>query len=232
MNSTTTTGTTTTTASTGQRNAGANIAISGALVGVFAGLIQATVGSRIPTWSGAKASSGALGILTVILSLLAGVAARVLQRTDRRSTSRLIATASIGVVALVCFTTVGRLWYVPGLLLLVGGVLTVDSWRSAGSIVRQQWLRILLGSLGLFELLMAASASPLRFVIGACGGIALVVSSWVVVDRRAVAAALMAIGTIPFAVVAWTAIVPLLLLVVVGGLAIALLRTPTCHAAA
>jgi hypothetical protein len=47
-----------------------------------AGVIQATAGHRIPDWTGAKQAPGALGLLTIILSLLAGLAAAWQRRTD------------------------------------------------------------------------------------------------------------------------------------------------------
>jgi hypothetical protein len=53
----------------------ARFGVLGGVLGVGAGIIQATMGSRIPDWTGAKADPGALGLLTIALSVLAGLAA-------------------------------------------------------------------------------------------------------------------------------------------------------------
>jgi hypothetical protein len=44
------------------------LAVAGVL-GILAGTVQATFGTRIPDWSGAKAEPVGLGVLTIALSL-------------------------------------------------------------------------------------------------------------------------------------------------------------------
>jgi hypothetical protein len=204
---------------------GADLAVVGSALGVLAGVVQATVGTDIPEWTGAKASPGALGLLTVVLSAVAGAGALTLRKSDTRLGGRLAATAIVVVTGLVCFTTVGRLWLVPGPLLLTGAVLSVENWKSAAVIVRHGWLRILLAALGACELLMAAGASLVPMIVGAIGGLSLIGAAWIASRNRLGAAGLMALGTIPFAVIAWTALVPLLVLLVAAGLATPVLRT-------
>lgn len=77
----------------------------------------------------------------------------------------------------------------------------------------------LLGASGAAELLKAAGASSL--VVGAAGGAALLAAAWPA-PSRVVLAALTALGVVPFAAVAWTAVVPVVLLVVATGIAVAL----------
>ena len=203
---------------------GAQIVFVASILGVLAGLVQATAGSDIADWTGSKASPAALGLLTVALSGLAGGAALTLRRADTRAGGRLAAAAVIAVTGLVCFTTVGRLWLVPGPLLLIGALLTVEHWKEASAMVRRDWLHILIAALGGCELLMAAGASPMAMAVGGAGGIALIVAAWVVRGSRLYGAGLMVLGTVPFAVVAWTALVPVLLLLVTAGLATSVLH--------
>lgn len=213
------------TAATGRRRIGADIAVAGSALGILAGIVQATVGTDIPEWTGAKASPVALGMLTVALSALAGGAALTLRIPATPLGGRLAATAIVIVTALICFTTVGRLWLVPGPLLLAGAVLSGENWKTAVVIVRHGWLRILLAALGACELLMAAGASFMPMIVGAIGGLSLIGAAWIASRSRLGAAGLMTLGTIPFALIAWTALVPLLVLIVAAALAAPVLRT-------
>jgi hypothetical protein len=101
----------------------------------------------------------------------------------------------------------------------VGGGTTV------AALARDRWLRILLAALGACELLMAAGASRWPMTVGTIGGLSLIGASWIASRSRLRAAGLMALGTIPFAVVAWTALVPILVLIIAAGLAAPVLRT-------
>lgn len=213
----------------GRCNLGAKLVFAGSALGVLAGIVQVAIGSDIPDWTGHKASPGALGIATIVLSAVAGGAASVLNNPAARPARRLAATGVVFVIGLICFSTVGWLWLVPGPLLLAGAALGVETRAGSAAIVRHNWLRILLAALGFCELLMAAGASRAVMAIGTIGGLSLIGA--VGVSRsRLTAAGLIALGTIPFAVVAWTAVVPLLVLVVAAGLAVAILRTPTVPA--
>lgn len=196
----------------------------GGLLGIAAGVTQATVGSRIPLWSGDKAEPVALGLLTVVLSVLACIAA-VRQRSSSLTTASRAGTA-LGLLTpgLLCLTTVGRLWYLPGLLLVTAGFLSVDSIRRTASVISRNWLRCLLGLLGASELVMAAGASPLLMVVGIVGGIALVAAARLVSASRMALVGLVVLGTVPFAALAWTAVVPVLLVMVTAVVAIPLIR--------
>lgn len=140
-----------------RRHIGSALAAGGAALGVVAGTVQASVGSDIPSWTGAKASPGALGVLTVVLSIVAGAGCVTLRRPHVGPGGRLVAVAALAVPGLVCFTTVGRLWFVPGPLLLIGAARNVGGWREAADVTRRNWMRVLLAPLGGFEMLMAAN---------------------------------------------------------------------------
>jgi hypothetical protein len=205
------------------------LGVVGAVLGVLAGLAQAALGSTIPEWTGAKAAPGPLGLLTMALSLVAGLAAFRQTRPDLNTGSRAITALTLIVPGLLCFTTVGRLWYVPGALLIVASLISVDGWRETGTLVARSWMRCLLAILGASELVMAAGAPTLLLTVGAVGGLSLIAASWLTTPRRGTLVGLLIIGTVPFAVVAWTAVVPVLLLVVAAGIAIPLVRQTRLH---
>lgn len=208
-----------------RRRIGSMLAISGAVLGAVAGIVQASVGSEIPDWTGSKASPDALGALTIALSLVAGVGCAAMRRPHRDEP--LVAVAAIVVPALVGFTTVGRLWLVPGPLLLVGATLSIASWSDAADLTRRSWTRVLLASLGGFEMLMAVGATPVVMAVGAAGGAALVAAAITGAQRRGRFVGLVLLGSIPFAAVAWTALIPVLLLLVATALAATLLPQPS-----
>ncbi|GAA1649084.1 hypothetical protein GCM10009744_45650 [Kribbella alba] len=190
------------------------------MLGVAAGLGQVTFGARIPEWSGAKQAPTELGLLTVALSLIAGFSAILQRRTARPDGNNALtvgtrAACALGLIGpgLLCLTTVGRLWYLPAVALVTAGVLTVESWRLTVAVVAADWPRVLLCALGACQLLMAAGAAPAPMLAGAIGGLALIVAAWLRTPSRAMTWGLVFLGTVPFAVLAWTAIVPLLITV-------------------
>jgi hypothetical protein len=195
----------------------------GGLVGVAAGLTQALVGRQIPAWTGDKSSPVVLGLVTVLLSTGALIGASDLSRRTRPSAARRGATLVGYVVpALVCSTTVGRLWVVPGALLLAGAVcLLLDGPRSElVDVVRTQRAKVLITILVVAQLAMAATSGRLLVqVVGLIGGL-LVLGVWGT-SRPRPAALLVALGTTPFAVLAWTALVPVLVALLAVGLALA-----------
>jgi hypothetical protein len=100
------------------------VATAGVLLGVCAGLLQLFLGSTIPEWTGNKMDPAGLGLTTIVLSLVAGAALWQLRRPLPRWAR--VACAVVGVAcAGVCFSTVGRLWYLPGTLLIAATLLAV-----------------------------------------------------------------------------------------------------------
>jgi hypothetical protein len=158
------------------------------------------------------------------LSSLAGFAA-VRQRDAGLSVWGRAACA-LGLIGpgLLCLSTVGRLWYPSAVLLLVAGMMTIDSWRATVRAFADDWFRVLLTALGGFELLMAAGAGPLIMAVGVVGGFALIAAAWLRPGSRDVLLGLVVAGTVPFAVLAWSAVVPLLLAVVVLLVAVPVVR--------
>jgi hypothetical protein len=209
-----------------RRGVTTGLGITGAVLGVAAGLIQTTVGSGIPEWSGDKLANGALGLLTTALAAVAGLAA-LRQRNARLSVlSRAACALALIGPGLVCLTTVGRLWYLPAALLTTAGVFTVDSWRDTAAALVRDWRRVLLTALAGCELLMAAGGPALLMVVGGLGAAALVAAAWWRTATRPAVLTLVVSGTIPFGARGWTAVVPVALAVLALLLSVPLLRRP------
>ena len=204
----------------GRRILAMRLGLTGSVLGVVVGLVQASLGSKIPDWTGDKREPVALGVLTVALALLAGLAAVRQSRTDRPLGRIACAVGLLG-PGLLCLTTAGRLWYVPALLLVLAAVLTVESWRETVSALAADWWRVLLSVLAATQLLMAAGAGPLVMAVGAIGGVAILAGAW---SRSARGLTLVLVGAVPFAVLTWTAVVPVLVAVEAAGLAVLLAR--------
>ena len=173
-----------------------------------AGLVQTTVGSRIPAWTGDKADPGPLGAADPRARRDRPPRRDVADSPRRSATVRTGAGAAIGLVALVGFTTVGRLWWLPGPLLALGLVVSVEDWRALLSAIRREWWRVLLVALGCCELLMVVRAQPVVTLFGVVAGMALIAAAVPAARRWAVALAIL--GPLPFAALAWTALVPLI----------------------
>ena len=209
-----------------RRRVTAGVGLAGSALGLIAGMVQAIIGAWIPECTGAaKQAPGRLGLLTVALSLLAGFAAYRQARPGTGTTSRTACAAALLVPGLLCFSTVGRLWYLPGALLLAAGVLSIDSIRDTWTLLARHWLRCLLGLLGAAELLMAAGAAPVLLTVGAVGGVALIAAA-TIARSRARLVALVVLGTVPFAALACTAVIPVLLLLAAAAIAVPLTRHP------
>ena len=201
------------------------LGVTGAALGIAAGLVQVVAGHQIPEWTGAKLATTPLGLLTVGLSLLAGLAARRQRDSDLSVLAR--AACALGLIGpgLVCLSTVGRLWYLPAVLLVVAGGLTIDSWRQTASVLAENWYRVLLSVTGASQMLMAAGASPALLVIGGIGGILVIVAAWLRTPHPAVlVVGLVAVGTVPFATLGWTALVPVLVAAQAGALTALVVR--------
>jgi peptidoglycan/LPS O-acetylase OafA/YrhL len=107
-----------------RRRIGLSLGAAGAALGVLAGIVQWAAGDEIPDWTGNKLHPVQLGIITILLSLLALGSVVVASRDpEGPAWRRVLLWLGILVPAGICFTTVGRLWFLPGPLLIVAAVL-------------------------------------------------------------------------------------------------------------
>jgi hypothetical protein len=208
-----------------QRLAAATGLLGGAL-GVLAGVVQAAAGTHIPDLTGNKGSPVALGLLTVFLSGCSIFFATQLRITTPMSSGRrVVAAIGLLVPGALCFSTAGALWYLPGVVLLLAGGLTIAAGdaKQTRAVIATGWLPMLVSALGGFELLMAVSAgSPMAIAVGVIGGLVLVAAPWVSAARLAVV--LMVVGTLPFAILTWSSLASPLLGVVALAIGFTVLR--------
>jgi hypothetical protein len=147
----------------------------GASVGLAAGLAELTVGPSIRSWVGSKADTTRLGLATLALAGLALVAALTLLRRPRApAPNRLGLAVGLLIPGVICFTTVGRLWYLPGVLLVGAGIATVVDVRKERSEVAttlgRNWTAVLTVVLGAFYVFLGATALGLAGILGMLEG--------------------------------------------------------------
>lgn len=94
------------------------------MLGILVGLIELTIGTQIRPWIGNKENPAILGLVTIILSGMALTAIIVARKRGTQTNDRkLVIFLGVLLPSAICFTTVGRLWYLPGTLLLASAVL-------------------------------------------------------------------------------------------------------------
>ena len=106
------------------------LGIWGAALGMLAGLVELGMGPQIRPWIGNKENPAILGLVTILLSGMALAAAAVARKQEANTNDGKLAIF-LGVLfpAAICFTTVGRLWYLPGSLLVgSAALLAYEFW--------------------------------------------------------------------------------------------------------
>jgi hypothetical protein len=219
------------------------LGLAGGALGTLAGLVEVTVGAEIRSWIGNKNDPGRLGLVTVVLALVALTAALVLRRRPDVPAVAPSGRAALGFAllgpGLIGFSTVGRLWYVPGLL-LVGSAIVLGTTlrgerRAVVAAMGRSWTTILTGILGLLYLALGLTAHGLAGIAGIAGGLAtlgLLALGGHGRDRgrgrgrlsHRPALVLLAVAVAPFALLTWWSLVtPLLalLILVLGAFALA-----------
>ena len=192
------------------------LAAAGAGLGIIAGIVDVAVGGTIRDWVGNKLDTTTLGAGTIALSAVALVAAIAWQRPNGHNDGRRLATIlALAVPAAICFTTIGRLWYIPGLLLLAATVLIVltSSRRELTEAVDEHRWRIgLTAVLAGYDVFLGADALPKAAgLVGILGGLAVWLALWVAPQAHRLAVGLLAVGALAFAIVTWwSAITPII----------------------
>jgi hypothetical protein len=201
----------------------ASVGAAGAALGVVAGLVELTVGPSIRGWVGDKADTTRLGLATILLAAIAlGCALVLIRRRCLAAPARLALAAGLLIPGLVCFTTVGRLWYVPGVLLVAAGIGVAASLRGArrelAPAVARSWPTVLTVLLAAFYVFLGATALGLAGALGIAGGL-LVLGLAAARGRvpATLALPLLLAAVIPFAALTWWSVAtPLLALLLLA----------------
>ena len=186
--------------------------------------------AEIRDWVGDKQDTTRLGVTTLLLSLIALSAVALLWRRPAASgPTRLLAAAGLLIPAAICFTTVGRLWYLPGALLIAGGVIVLAGLRHEGAQMRgsiaRHWLAGLTVVLGVYYVFLGSVALGPAGTLGILGGLLIMIA--VLVPARGstrLVVSLLVVGALPFAILTWWSVVtPLIgvLALAIGGVALA-----------
>jgi hypothetical protein len=146
----------------------------GAVLGMLAGLVETTIGASVRPWIGNKETPFVLGLVTLLLSGLALMTIRLVQEhAPQNGDSKLAAILGVLLPAGVCFTTVGMLWYVPGIMLSASAVLLIANfWRDLSRSTIQSWRWII--GLGALTGLVSFFAALWRDTFGLFSGMVLV----------------------------------------------------------
>ena len=199
------------------------LGLVGGALGLLAGLVELTAGPSIRTWVGNKEDTTRLGLATLLLATIALAAAIVLARhPDALAPRRLGLAVSLALPGLIGYTTVGRLWYLPGPLLVTAAVLVAaDLRRDIGDVaaaVDREWTTILTVALACLYIFLGATALGLAGALGVLGGACVLA---LVAVRRTIpaplAVGLLVLAALPFAALTWWSVAtPLIALLLVG----------------
>jgi len=204
------------------------LAMVGAFLGVAGGVAQVAAGHHLGVWAGSKNDPVPLGMLTIVLSLTAVAAASLARRAVTSPGRRAAAAAGMILPGLVCFTTVGRLWWLPGTLLLTAGVLLVAAAPQAvAGAIGGVRLNVLTSVLGVCLGLVAATADLPLLALGLAGGLAVAVAPWAANRNRAAAWSLLLLGAVPFAALTWSTVVTPLVAILAIAIGIPAIHKPT-----
>lgn len=186
----------------------ARLGAAGASLGLLAGLLELAAGPSMRSWVGDKQDTTRLGVTTTVLALVALVATGQLRRPN--AGRRIAIVLALVLPAFVGFTTVGRLWYVPGPLLLVAGalVLTATRPREFSMVATERhWRVALLALCGLYYVFLGATALGVAGTAGIVGGLLIWGVASTAPRSASGAYALLLVGALPFAAATWWSVV-------------------------
>jgi hypothetical protein len=136
------------------------LATIGGVLGVLVGTLEVAFGSSIRSWVGDKYDTVGLGLTTIALAALALASATVLRRRPSTPARHFAVAVVVLVSGAICFTTAGRLWWVPGSMICSAGVVTIWSLRRVAASVRNtvvdRWFDVLLFVLGCYLVALGA----------------------------------------------------------------------------
>jgi hypothetical protein len=201
------------------------LAVAGSTLGLAAGLVELVAGPHLRPWIGDKQDTTRLGLATIVLSLVALIATvGWLRRRHATPAHRLLTVACLMLPGLICFTTVGRLWWAPGTLLVAASLAIASELRHQAAEVRaiigRGWQMGLTAVLAGLYVFLGATALGSAGALGILGGL-LVLGGLVASARltRWTRALLLLAAAVPFATLTWWSVItPLLgvLILVIG----------------
>ena len=216
---------------------GAFAAGFGATLGLVAGLVELTAGPHLRSWVGDKQDTTRLGLATIVLSLVALAAVAGWRRRQPSTAMQLLVAASLLVPGLIGFTTVGRLWYAPGVLLLAGACVALidlrEGPRNLRATISHYWLAALTSVLAAFYIFLGATALGIAGVLGILGGI-VILSALATSPRipKRLRPLVLLVAASPFAALTWWSVITPLLAVLILAIGWAALnRAPESPAA-
>jgi hypothetical protein len=199
-----------------------HLGVVGGTLGVIAGLVELIAGPMMREWVGNKHDTTRLGIATFVLAAVALASALALvNRPTARAPLNFVLALGLLLPGLICFTTVGRLWYIPGALLVAAGaVVAAGLWgerRTIAVAAERSWTAMLVVVLALLYVFLGATGLGTAGVLGLAGGLVILV---LVAMRGRISAPLALVlllgAALPFAALTWwsvaTPLIALLLL--------------------
>ena len=189
------------------------------LLGGAAGILQLAAGTT--PWTGNKSDPVTLGIVTLILAAVLGLAS--LATTPATTTDRRLAIASAFLIAaLLGLTTAGPAWAPAAVAALAAGSMAGRSAARSGSVrgaIARNWPATLLGTLAAVYLSLGLTAMGTAGLLGIAGSVAVLSAIAVRTRARNLSDALLIAGAVPFAVMThWNLVTPLsgILMIAIG----------------
>jgi hypothetical protein len=210
------------------------LALAGAALGIIAGLVDVAVGASIRDWVGNKLHTTTLGVATVILSTVSLVAAVGWLRSGGGASERRLATVlALLLPGCVCFTTIGRLWLLSGVLLLIAGALilaTSSRHELTDAVDEHRWRIGLTAVLGGYYVFLGAGALPKAAgFVGIFSGLAIWLALRVAPRSHRLAVGMLAVGALAFAFVTWWSVVTPIIAILVLTIGRGALRPRDAH---
>lgn len=150
------------------------LGVIGSVLGALAGLIELTIGAQIRPWIGNKENPAVLGVVTLFLSSMAfGAVISARNLESPTNDGKLAIFLGVFLPAVICFTTVGRLWYLPGTLLTVTALLLayqywfgVEPVGVAGAALNIGWAGRLVAATGSLLILVSVGLGFWKSLFG------------------------------------------------------------------
>jgi hypothetical protein len=185
------------------------LGLTASVLGMLAGIFEIAVGTS--QWAGNKNDPTVLGIATIGLGVIVGLAALLSVRTHWAD--GVLAIGSIMVLAaIVGLTTAGWAWAPAALCALLAGGIALGRVQRAGSLLRtlqQSWPVALLAVLAVIELAFAAISRSAVGLLGLMGSVSIAAAVALRDRTRRWAVVVLVAGTLPFALATlWTVVVP------------------------